>query len=295
LAIPAIAFAAVMGRLPLRVTRRIGALCGRAAYAWVPRVRRVGLSNLDLAYGDTLSPAEKKRILKRAAENVGIVAAEFSRIPRITPEFVERQVVVEGMDLIDRSQGVVLVGAHLGNWEWMATVLVTGGLRVAEVVRPLDDSALNRVIDTTRRGGGVETLARDGAGMEILRLLREGWVVGILADQSATRSAVPAQFFGHTCWATTGPVTVALRARVPVHPICMPRMPDGRYRFIVLPAVELSRTRDTKTDIVANTQRIQDVIEGLVRQYPEQWLWLHRRWKKRAGLEREWEAKKRMK
>jgi KDO2-lipid IV(A) lauroyltransferase len=164
---------------------------------------------------------------------------------------------------------------------------------VTEIVRPLDDPLLNRFVDSTRRAGRVETLPKENAGPEMLRLLREGWLVGVLADQSPRNSAAPVTFFGQPCWGTIAPVMVALRARVPVHSMLMVRERDGRYRFVVGPALEFVRTGDLYADLIANCQRVQDEIERMVRLYPDQWLWIHRRWKARPTLEREWEDRSR--
>lgn len=286
-----IAFVRLTGWLPLEVSRSVGRFFGRLAYYVLPRGRKVAMANLDLAFGDVLTRAEKVRIVKRAMESVAIGAAEFARIPALRGKLLESQVRWAGFERIDASRGCLVIGAHLGNWEWMAPALHARGCRMAVVVRPLDEPRLNRMVDRTRRAGGVRTLEREGAGREVIRLLREGWVVGVLIDQNPRSSAVPVRFFDQPCWATIAPVMAALRARVPVHAIRMTREPEGTYTFEILPATSMTRTGDLRRDLVENTQRCQDVIEGLIRRYPEQWLWFHRRWKKRTRLEMEWQAR----
>jgi KDO2-lipid IV(A) lauroyltransferase len=290
-AVLSVAFAGLTRVLPLPMARGLGRLLGRSALLLVPRVRKVGLANLDAAYGDSLSPAEKKRILHEAVENMGIVAAEFSHIPTIPRMLEEGVIALEGFEGVDRSRGVMFVGAHLGNWEWMAPTLNALGFRVAEVVRPLSDGLLNRHVDRYRRSLGTVTLAKANAGAELIRLLKEGWVTGALADQSPTNNAVPATFFGQPCWATIAPVMVALRSRVPVHSVCMVRQADSSYRFIIGPPLTFTRSGNVHADMVDNTQLVQDTIEALVRAHPGQWLWLHRRWKPRPRLEKEWQAR----
>ncbi len=287
LAVPTIGLARLLGCLPLPAARLVGRLGGRLAYALVPRIRAVGLDNLDRAYGDTLTRTEKRRILMGAAENVGIVAAEFTRIARIGA-LLHDQIEFRGVERLDRNRGALLVSLHLGNWEWMAPALQAAGFSLAEIVRPLDDAWLNAFVDATRRSGGIRTIPKENAGGEMLRLLREGWCVGVLADQSPRDNAVPVTFWGRPCWATAAPALAALRARVPVHPVCLWRRPDGGYVFEVAPALEEVRTGDFRRDIVEFVQRIQDVLEERVRAHPEQWLWLHRRWKPRPHLEEEW-------
>lgn len=283
-----IAFVRGMGALPLGVTRRLGRCIGRLGYYIVPRVRKVGMANLDLAYGRTLARDEKVRILKQAAENVGIVAAEFARIPQLAGDFLEKHVNVKGLEHIEGDGGRLAIGAHLGNWEWMPAVLANLDLKVAAVVRPLDEPRLNDFVDGIRTSAAFQTIPKDKAGREVVRLLEDGWLVGIVIDQSPRENAVPVRFFGQPCWATIGPVMAATRARVPIHPVSMTRSEDGSYTLEFHPEIPMTCSGDPHKDLVENTQRCQDAIEKLVRQNPGQWLWLHRRWKPRARLDKEW-------
>lgn len=283
-----IGFASVTRRLPLRAARLLGSLLAWPAYWLVPRARRVGLANLDLAYGDTLSPGEKRRILRASLRSVGVVAAEVSRVPLLRGGFLRSQVDVEGIEHVDPSSGALFIGAHLGNWEWLAPAMAALGVPTAAVVRPLNDPRLDRYISEMRGATGVRLIAKQGAGVEILRLLRDGWRVGVLIDQCPHDTGVPAEFFGAPCWATVAPAVLAARARCPVHLASMPRRPDGRYTLRLSPPIALSRSGNFQEDLLENTRRCQALIEEQVRAYPEQWLWLHRRWKEKPRLEEQW-------
>jgi KDO2-lipid IV(A) lauroyltransferase len=193
-----------------------------------------------------------------------------------------------GAEHLDPERGGLLVGAHLGNWEWMATVIRGLGFETAEVVRPLDDPVLNAYVERVRRSRGVYTIDKEGAGAEIMRLLREKWVVGVLADQSPRMSAVPVTFFGQPCWATIAPAMVACRMHLPIYVVTMTRGPAGRYTVKISSPVLLDAPGDLRERLVAITQRCQDILEAEIRKCPEQWLWLHRRWKRRPRLEAEW-------
>ncbi len=286
-----IGFGALTARFPLMASRCLGRVLGRLAYYLVPRVRRVGLSNLDLAYGEALTRREKVRILKQAVQNVGIVAAEFTRIPRLTAVYVDKYVTFEGLEHIDRTRGGVVIGGHFGNWEWMASAVASRGFKVAEVVRPLDHAMLDRFVDRTRRAGNVLTVPKAQAGPEIVRLLKEGYLVGLLVDQNPRENAAPVQFFGRETWGTIGPAMAAMRARVPVYQVSMIRKPDGCYAVRFEPEIPMARSGNLRSDIIENTQRCQGAVERLVRDCPGQWLWFHRRWKARPRLEREWAAR----
>lgn len=287
----AVGFGMTTARLPLPVCRIIGKWLGRTAYFLVPRVRKVAYANLRAAYGSSLSTAERKRIAKHAAENMGIVAAEFSHIFSISPEFVARNIVIRGKEHLDFSRGGLILGAHLGNWEWMAPVVQTFFPRTAEVVRPLDHPMLDRFVDRIRRSNGVVTIRKEGAGTEMVNLLRQGYLVGVLADQSPRQSAVPVKFFGKTCWAAAAPILGAVRARVPVYVMSFTREPDGRYCMTISPPLEWNASANLRSVLPAFAQEVQNLLEELVRAHPDQWLWAHRRWKTRPRLEEEWLAR----
>jgi len=286
-----IVFVKITRLLPTSVAYGVSGLLGRVAYYVVPRIRRVGLENLDRAYGASLRAAEKRRILRGAVQNVARVAAEFSRMPDLAAGGFAGHVTIRGQEHLDLSRGCLIAGGHLGNWEWMAPAMASCGYRVAEVVRPLDDRRLNAVVDATRRGGGILTIPKDDAGGEMLRLLKAGWMVGVLIDQSPRQNAVPASFFGALCWATIAPAMIAVRAKVPVHPVSMVRDKGGCYTLEFYPALEMVHTGNFQEDLVVNTQRCQEAFEQVVRAHPEQWLWFHRRWKARPRLDAEWQAR----
>ncbi len=285
------AFGTLSRILPLPVNRFLTINAGRLAYHTIPRIKKVGFSNLNLAFGEAVPMEHKRRILKGAVRNLAIVAAEFSHMEKLHRRGYKGYATVKGLEHCDTSKGFLAIGGHIGNWEWMASVMTCHGLKVAEIVRPLDEPALNAAIDGMRKAGNIVTIPKDDASTEIFRLLKEGYVVGLLADQSPRHNAVPATFFGESCWATIAPVMVAVRAKVPIHPISMFRDAQGRYTLQFYPALEMTRSGNLRQDLLINTQRCQDFIENLVRVHPEQWLWLHRRWKHRERLQREWEKR----
>jgi len=285
-------FARLTRLLPLSWARAVGTLLAGAAYYVIPRIRRVGLANLDLAYGNSLSRAEKTRILKASVRNVGLVAAEFTRIPLLGDDaFFSRWVRIEGAEHITCDSGIILVGAHLGNWEWLAGAFARLGRPMAGIVRPLHDPRLNTFIDRIRASNGVKTVEKAQAGPEVLNLLREGFCVGILIDQNPHQSAVPVRFFGVETWGTAAPAMLAARAKAPVHVVALIREPDGRYVLRNTPRLSLDTEGALRARVLENSQRCQDAVEALVRAYPEQWLWIHRRWKPRPRFEQEWALK----
>jgi KDO2-lipid IV(A) lauroyltransferase len=283
-------FAWLLDLLPLPAARWVALGLGRAAYRIFPRMRRTGFANLDLVYGDSLSRREKAKRLKQSIDNISIVAAEFSSIKRLRGRFLDEHVTVRGVDRLPRDRGAILIGAHQANWEWLSPVLANSGMKMASIMRPLADPALNAFVDKTRRAGGFVTIPKEGAAQEVARCLRDGCHVGIMVDQSPRENGVPLRFLNRECWGTVGPVVLSAKTGAPIFPIFMQRGADGRYEVEILPEIELAEGKLSET-IVENCQRCQDAVAGCVERNPGQWLWLHRRWKSQPRLEREWQER----
>lgn len=284
-------FFSVTRMIPLSVSRNIGVFLAGIACRVVPRVWTTGRANLDLAYGDSLSGEEKRRILRASVRNLGLVAAEFSHIPKLMADGFDRYVVVKGFENIDLARGGILLGAHQGNWEWMLPVSRILGLKTAAVVRQFDDPRVEALVYGVRRESGSKIVPKTNAMGTLLKEIRNGAQVGVLGDQNPRENAVPVTFFGQQTWATIGPALLAMRAKAPIYPISVVRTETGKYLFEFCPALDLVYTGHMMDDLQANTQRCQDALEAIIRQHPEQWLWLHRRWKRRERLEQEWAAR----
>ena len=273
--------------LPLRAKRRAGILAGRFLFAAVRKRREQALRSIDLAFGDSLSPEEKQRIARESLENLGIGAMEFSHIPRIGAN-IDRLITIEGMETLDRSQGGVFVSGHMANWEWMAPILATQNVPVAEVVQSYEREPYAVQLNTMRERGGIVTVPQDRASTEVRKLLAKKYCVGILIDRSPRDSGVPVTFFGRECWATSGPAFIALRSKVPLYFGEFFRKEDGMYhgRFSRIdPPAPSGSFRD---DVRAYTQLMQNEMERHIRAHPGQWFWMTNRWRRREHLEARW-------
>lgn len=284
-------FFKVISFLPLALTRKSSVCLATIAYYAVPRIKKIGMANLDIAYGDSLTLKEKEAILRGSVKNLALVALEFPQVPYIKNNMDSLKITVKGWDNIDATKGCVIISAHLGNWEWLLPVGVHLGLRPIIVVRQFDDQRMDTIVNTIRQASGIKTVPKDAAMGPLLRRLQEGWHAGLLADQCPREDAVPVTFFGVSTWATIGPAIIAKRSGTPIHPVSIVRDENNGYTVQFFPPLEQEDSGNTLKDLQINTQRCQDALESIIRKTPEQWLWFHRRWKKRERLEKEWAAR----
>ena len=278
--------AAVVGVLPRPVARAFGISLGLLAYAIHPRLRRVGRRNLDLAFPGKGS-REKKKILRGVYINLGRQLAEFCLFPRYTKANVARVAVYDGFqnfaEAESRGKGVVFLTAHLGGWEVASFAHSLYGHPMNIVMRPLDNPYVDGLVDRYRTLHGSRTFPKQDFARGLLTALRQGETVGILMDTNM----IPPQgafvdFFGIPACTATGLARVAVHtesAIVPAFGVWDKHL--AKYRICFEPALKLVSTGDDEADALANTALFTKVIETYVAKYPDQWLWVHRRWKTR--------------
>ncbi len=276
-----------LGYLPAPIGLWIGRRLGDLAWFVLPRRRAVTLDNLRLAWRSGGEPEELHRIGRRSFQHIGMNLVEACVFMFRPPEVLLDRIGIEGLehlkDAAVQGRGVLVLTAHLGNWELLAASHAMTGLPLSVVLRPLDHPALDRVVDRLRRRSGAELISKRRALRDVLDALRRGRMVGILLDQNAVRAeGVFVPFFGTPASTSRSLAVIALRTEAPVVPIFISRLPGGRHLVKVLPAMQ----PPTDGDVVAFTARFSGVIEEAIRRSPEQWFWLHRRWKTRprAGV-----------
>jgi Kdo2-lipid IVA lauroyltransferase/acyltransferase len=286
-------FIKILGILPRPLARAFAIGIGQAVYLLHVRLRQVGLRNLELAFPEK-SIAERKRILRGEFTSLGRQLAELCQFPRYTLDNIEEVVVYDGLENYERAyargKGVLFLTAHFGGWELSAFAHSLHGHWLNVVMRPMDNEYLDRLIQSYRTMHGNRTVDKDDFVRGLLAAMKAGETVGILMDTNMTPpQGVFVNFFGIPACTASGLARIALRtdaAVVPGFTIWDDKL--GKYLLRFDPALELIRTGELEADIVANTQQFTRVIEDYVRKYPEQWLWVHRRWKTRpegeAGL-----------
>jgi Kdo2-lipid IVA lauroyltransferase/acyltransferase len=254
------------------------------------KLRRAGMRNLELAFPEK-SRAQRKKILRGVFISLGRQAAEVCRFPKYTRENVSKTVVYEGFENFERAvargKGVLFLTGHLGAWELSAFAHSLYGHPLNIVMRPLDNPYLDRLTRQYRTMHGNKAVDKDFA-RGLIAAMRAGKTVGVLMDTNMIASqGVFVDFFGIPACTASGMARVALKtdaAVVPGFTIWDPELQKYRLRFD--PAVKLVRSKDREADVVANTALFTKVIEEYVRRYPDQWLWVHRRWKTRPEGEK---------
>ena len=275
-----------IGVLPRPLARAVGILFGQAVYLLHAKLRRVGMRNLELAFPDR-SKRERRKIQRGEFTSLGRQLAEFCLVPSYTRENVGDVVVYDGFENYERAKnrgkGVLFLTGHLGGWELSAFVHSLHGHPLRIVMRPLDNPYLDQFVQRYRTLHGNSTVDKDNFVRGLLAAMKAGESVGILMDTNMTPpQGVFVDFFGIKASTASGLARIALHtdaAVVPGFTIWDPALRKYRLRFD--PPLKLIRTGSEEEDIVANTALFTMTIEDWVRRYPDQWLWVHRRWKTR--------------
>jgi Kdo2-lipid IVA lauroyltransferase/acyltransferase len=270
-------------RLPRRVVLALGRGLGRLWAALDRRHLAIAADNLRQAFPDW-GEARVQATARGVYAHFGTVLLDILWMEGRPVKELLGLAEVEGLEhmtaALAQGGGVVCPLAHLGNWEFqgVATALLIGPAAV--VVRPLDNPALDRRLVSFRASTGNIVIYKQKALSQVLKNLREGRVVGIVVDQNVqAKDGIFVRFFGRPASTTTVAAALALKTGCPIVPARCVLRGDGRYRMVYGPPVEWSGSGRRGEDVAQLTQHIASIIEGWVRETPEQWLWLHRRWK----------------
>jgi len=280
----------ILGGLPRPLARATAIALSWTIYLLHVRLRRVGMRNLALAFPDK-TRRERARILRGVFTSLGRQLAEVCLFPKYTLENVGKVVVYDGFENFERAlargKGVLFLTAHLGAWELSAFTHSLYGHPLHIVMRPLDNFYLDRLMRWYRTMHGNSTVDKDDFVRGLLSAMKAGETVGILMDTNMTPpQGVFVDFFGIPACTASGLARIALRADAAVVPgFTVWDTALRKYRLRFDPALKLIRTGNDDADVLANTALFTKVIEEYVRKYPDQWLWVHRRWKTRPAGE----------
>ena len=277
-----IAISALGRRVPLPLGQFLGRRLGTLAYVVARRERNKALAHIAVAFPEW---SEEKRgaTIRAMFRHFGMSLFEIAWMPNMDVQVRDRLTAIEGAEpmlkLIDAGRGVVVFTAHCGNWEWMSWAVGLWGRPTTVLQRERDAPEMNRYITEHRAKSGVRTIDRGSAsaGRELIQSLRRGGILAFLIDQNLKTESVKVPFFGRPALTPIGPAKLAIRTESLAVTILIERLPDGRHRMVVGEPVECRRDDDP----VELTARMTRVIEEQIRRVPEQWVWMHDRWRER--------------
>lgn len=269
--------------LPISLAVFLGGRAGILLFYILPRYRKQAIENLRLAFGQEKTEAQIFDTAKRVFENLGKNAAEFANLPKINKNNIDKFVKVSGIEKIDKAldarKGIIVLSCHLGNWELSAVYVALKGYHSNAIVRPLRYERFDRLVNAMRSSKGLKLIPRDSSFKKIISLLKLNEIVGILPDQDIDSiDGVFVRFFGKDAYTPKGPVLLSLVSSAPIIPLFCIRK-NNTHHLIIEDPIKLEITSDREKDVLVNTQKWTDVVEKYIRQYPEQWVWMHKRWK----------------
>lgn len=255
---------------------------GRFIYRFAARPRGFARRNLRLAYGGAMTEREREALVRNVFVHFAKTMLDFVRGPALSREGLDRIIVsVEGWEsgraALDSGRGLIFLTAHLGNWELLGRWLAAQGIPLTVVAREPGDPAFGGYVRSLRENAGFAVLSKGASARELLGALRRGEAIVLLPDQNSGDLFVP--FFGVPAGTVAGPASLALHTGAPLLPSYCVRQPDDTYKIIFLPPIPAEPTGDRAADVTRVMGEANRVLESVVRQFPEQWLWLHDRWR----------------
>ena len=272
--------------LPRRMARACGVAIAAIAFVSLSRLRRAGRRNLEMAF-PALPAAKREAILRQEYRHLGWLLAEFCQMSTYTREYASRFIRYQGLDHYlaarDRGKGVFVLTGHLGAWELSSFYHSLAGYPMGMVIRRLDNALVDRLVNRIRCQHGNRVLHKDDFARGLIGAMRAGETVGILMDTNMTPpQGLFVPFFGVEACTASGMARVALKTGAAVLPgFLLWEEAERQYVLRFGPELSLAATGDSEADAASNTALFTAVIEETIREYPSQWLWMHRRWKTR--------------
>jgi KDO2-lipid IV(A) lauroyltransferase len=270
--------------LPRSTAIWLGGFLGRAAYFMIRDARKRTIINLNLAFGERFERKELRRLGSQVFANLGKNVVDAVRLGKMKREDLDKIIEIEGLNHLDEAyrsgKGVIGITGHIGNFELIAAYFSLRGYRMSVVGRELYDPRLDRLLVRNRESAGLENIPTSSGVKPIMRALKAGRFLGVLADQDSSRvRGVFVNFFGRPARTPAGPGLLSYKTGSPIIPMAILRKGNNRYKIVVKPRVELGFSKDREKDLIDVTQRYTSVLESIIREHPPQWLWMHDRWR----------------
>lgn len=271
----------IINMLPYAARLSLGRGLGLIFWWLIPAKRRnMAIKNIELAL--TVNKAKACHLAKRSTTRFGKMVMDVLYSTKFTQDSIKNYVKLEGEEYLTEAlsygRGVILATSHSGNWELFGTTLALRGFPLVCVAQKQTNADMDHFINEIRTKSGMEIIYKTGV-RDMVKLLGEGRVVGIIMDQDAGSNGIMVDFFGRQASTAQGAAALARLKNAPIVPVFITENTDGTHTGIVQPAIWMERTSNREKDILDTTQQLTNIIEEHIRKYPHEWFWLHNRWK----------------
>jgi len=277
--------------IPRQISIVISDFLGRKAFRLLKKHRDITLSNLNGVFGD--DPKKNVRIAEDVFRNIAKNGADWVRFLSYKKKDISRLVTeVDGIENLDQAikegKGVILLASHFGNWELLSIYLYSHGYTGAIIVKRLYFHKYDKLINRLRKRFGANIIYRDESPKKILKVLKNGGMLGILADQDMDSvEGIFVDFFGKPAYTPVAPVKLGMVTEANLVPAFMIRKPDNTYKLVIEKPMALVSEGDKERSIRKYTQAWTSILEKYVREYPDQWVWMHSRWKNQPSCDQQ--------
>lgn len=280
-----------LGALPRGAARALGAAIAQLFFVLLPRLRRTAMFNLKLAFPEW-SEAQRRETVREMVKQLGWMCAEFAQFPKLRRDNIENIIALDGLENYlnaeRRGKGVLFLTGHFGAWEMAPVTQAIYVHPIHFLARAIENESVDALVNYYRMISGNTPIEKNESARTVLRILRSGGTVGILADQNTMPGeSVFVDFFGIPAATTSGFARIAARTGAGVVPANVYwEAAEKKYHLNLGPEVELVSSGDDERDVIENTKRFNGVIESIIREHPAQWVWVHKRWNTRPPGEK---------
>jgi Kdo2-lipid IVA lauroyltransferase/acyltransferase len=273
---------ALFNYLPRKTALKCGSFLGKICYFLIVKARRQTIENLKIAFKEK-NEGEVKRLSLEVFENLGKNAVDAIRLKNASWNEVSRIVEVKGMEHFDRAyklgKGLVALTGHIGNFELIATYFALAGYKVSVIGRELYDKRLDKLLVENREKAGIQNIPTTAKAKEVIKTLKSGRALGVLIDQDSFRvRGIFVDFFGRPAKTPIGPILLAQRTGSPIVPLAIIRKENDNYKMIIREEIKTETPEDKEKELVELTRKGTKFLEDIIREYPDQWVWMHNRW-----------------
>lgn len=273
----------IIGILPRKIAMLIAGFLGKCAYASVKKYREISLDNLRKVLGD--EPERNALITKTVFMNLAKNAVDWIKLSFCDKKYLDSLISevtgIEHMEeALKKGKGLIFLGSHFGNWELLPMYFYSRGYKGAVMARRIYFHKYDKFIMRMRNKFGAKMVYRDSSPKDLLKMLKRGEVLGMIADQDIDSvEGVFVDFFWKPAYTSVAPVKLALATGAPLMPGYIVRKKDDTYKIVLEKPIELVQGENKEKDVKKYTQLWSSILEKYIREYPDQWVWIHRRWK----------------